>query len=35
MKMYVLTRRDLTPAQRVVQSCHAVAQLVLRSGTDP
>lgn len=30
-KLYVLTRRDLSAPQRLVQSCHAVAEL-LKSG---
>lgn len=28
MKLYVLVRRDLSPGQMIVQSCHAVASLV-------
>jgi len=27
-KLYVLTRRDLSAPQRLVQSCHAVAELL-------
>jgi hypothetical protein len=34
-KLYVLVRRDLSPAQRAVQSMHAVAELMLRDGADP
>lgn len=30
MKMYILVRKDLTPAQRTVQACHAVAEYVFR-----
>ena len=35
MKMYVIARRDLSPAQQAVQSCHAVAELCLRHRDDP
>jgi peptidyl-tRNA hydrolase len=35
MKLYVLARRDLSPAQQAVQSCHAVAELCLRHGAHP
>jgi len=28
MKLFILTRRDLTASQRLVQSCHAVAELL-------
>jgi peptidyl-tRNA hydrolase len=35
MRMVVIARRDLSPAQQAVQSCHAVAELCLRHGGDP
>ena len=35
MKLYVIARRDLTPAQQAVQSCHAVAEFCLRHRDDP
>ena len=34
-RLYVLVRRDLAPAQRAVQACHALAQLMLRHARDP
>src|SRR4051812_25639052 len=33
-RLYVLCRRDLPPAARTVQSCHAVAHFVLRHAGD-
>ena len=33
--MYILARQDLKPAQRAVQACHAVAELMLRNRDDP
>ena len=33
--MYILTRQDLKPAQRAVQACHAVAELMLRNRDCP
>jgi peptidyl-tRNA hydrolase len=35
MKMIIITRRDLSPGQQTVQSCHAVAEICLRHGNDP
>lgn len=35
LRMYVLTRRDLSPGQRTVQSCHAVAEFMAKHGDDP
>ena len=32
MKLYTLVRRDLPKSQQAVQSCHAVAELLLRVG---
>lgn len=34
LKTYVLVRRDLSYSQRVVQSCHAVVELVRRYKDD-
>lgn len=34
MKMCVLVRRDLSPSQRTVQACHAVAEFMHRHGAD-
>lgn len=34
-KLYVLVRSDLSPAQRAVQACHAVAEFMLRHGHEP
>lgn len=34
-KLYILARKDLSPAQRMVQTCHALANLILRHGSDP
>ena len=31
MKLYVITRKDLSPLQRAVQAGHAIAELVLHS----
>lgn len=33
-RLYVLCRRDLPAAQRIVQACHAVAEFVLRHTSD-
>lgn len=33
--MYVLVRRDLSPSQQTVQSCHAVAEFMLHHGHKP
>jgi len=35
MKLYVLVRKDLSPSQRAVQACHAVAEFLSRYLTDP
>ena len=35
LKLYILARLDLTCPQRAVQSCHALAALMLRSAADP
>ena len=35
MKLYVLVRKDLSASQRAVQSCHAVAELMLLRYDDP
>lgn len=34
-KLYILARRDLSCAQRAVQACHAVAELMRKHGDDP
>ncbi len=34
-RVYILTREDLTPAQAVVQTAHALAELMLKHGEDP
>ncbi len=34
-KLYILARRDLSCAQRAVQSCHALAELMRKRGEDP
>jgi hypothetical protein len=34
MKVYVLIRQDLSPGQRIVQSCHAVASLMSTIGNN-
>ena len=33
-KMYVLVRKDLSPSQQIVQSCHAVAEFVKEYNSD-
>lgn len=35
LTLYVLARRDLACAQRAVQSCHALAELMRKHGEDP
>ena len=35
LRLYILARLDLTCAQRAVQSCHALAALMLRNANDP
>jgi len=32
MKVYVIVRKDLEPAQQIVQACHAVAELFMLLG---
>ena len=32
--MYVLVRKDLSPSQQIVQSCHAVAEFVKEYNSD-
>ena len=34
-RLYILTRLDLFPAQAVVQTAHALAELMLQHGADP
>jgi hypothetical protein len=34
-KCYVLVRKDLSPSQRTVQACHAVAELVSQFVHEP
>ena len=34
LKLYILTRRDLSCSQRTVQACHAVAKLMLGAASD-
>jgi hypothetical protein len=34
-KLYVLVRRDLSPSQKVVQACHAVAEFLRLHLQDP
>lgn len=34
-KLFILTRRDLSSAQRAVQACHALALLMRKQGHDP
>lgn len=34
-KLYILARRDLSCAERAVQSCHALAELLRKGGEDP
>ena len=34
MKMYVLVRNDLTPGQKTVQACHAVAEFLMAHNHD-
>jgi peptidyl-tRNA hydrolase len=34
-KMYILVRKDLSPSQRAVQACHAVAELLRHRLHDP
>ena len=34
-KMYILCRRDLSPAQQTVQACHAVAEFMFKHSGDP
>jgi hypothetical protein len=35
MKLYVLVRKDLSPSQRAVQACHAVAEFLSKHLSDP
>lgn len=35
MKMYMLVRKDLSPAQQTVQACHAMAEFMRLYGADP
>jgi len=34
-RLYVLTRQDLSPAQAIVQTAHALAELMLKHAEDP
>ena len=34
-KVFILVRRDLSHGQRVVQACHALAELMRKQGNDP
>ena len=34
-RLYILTRLDLSPAQAVVQTAHALAEFMLKHGADP
>lgn len=34
-KLYILARRDLSCAERAVQACHALAELMSKYGDDP
>ena len=34
-KLYVVVRKDLPKIQQSVQSCHAVAEFMLRHGHEP
>lgn len=34
-RLYVLTRLDLSPAQAIVQTAHALAELMLEFAADP
>ena len=33
-KLFILVRRDLSAAQRAVQACHALAELLFNHGDD-
>ena len=35
VKLFILARQDLTCAQRAVQACHALAELLVRNVDDP
>lgn len=34
-KLFILVRRDLSCAQRAVQACHALAEIMRKQGDDP
>lgn len=34
-KLFIIVRRDLSCAQRAVQACHALAELMRKQGDDP
>ena len=34
-KLFILVRRDLSDGQRIVQACHALAELMRKQGNDP
>ena len=34
-KLYILVRKDLSGSQLIVQTCHALANLIFRYGNDP